>query len=331
VGAVLAIDGGNTKTDVALVAADGTLLASVRGGGSNYQGIGTERMTQVLTKLVAEADTAAGLRSGGRVEAHTSACLAGDSTPLVTASSGVGRSTLLLAEIAAGGRATADNLSVADGMTVWGLVEPMRVEGGGGRRMPHGRHERDLEARADALTPDCVVVLERGDGSSRASLTPCSAEAATRALVTGTYMAGDLRRYWQFAAILTAGTGRGPAHPPVAEIASTFAARLPAFVMTLGPDRTMRLSQLLETATVRHDGDRADRDRPRRHPAYPRIRERRAPADRSALAVLEAGVADADLAAPAAVTDFHLKADKEMPSSIAVATRDVQHLHLLLP
>jgi hypothetical protein len=42
----------------------------------------------------------------------------------------------------------------------------------------------------------------------------------------------------------------GPAHPPVAEIASTFAARLPAFVMTLGHDRTMRLSELLETATV---------------------------------------------------------------------------------
>ncbi|HEV8156040.1 MAG TPA: RtcB family protein [Gaiellales bacterium] len=61
--------------------------------------------------------------------------------------------------------------------------------------------------------------------------------------------------------------------------------------------------------------------------AAPRLRifeSAEAPADRSALAVLEAGVADADLAAPAAVLpDFHLKADKEMPSSIAVATRDV--------
>jgi RNA-splicing ligase RtcB len=47
-----------------------------------------------------------------------------------------------------------------------------------------------------------------------------------------------------------------------------------------------------------------------------------APADPLALAVLRAGVADADLAAPAAVLpDFHLKGDKEMPSSIAVATR----------
>jgi RNA-splicing ligase RtcB len=48
-----------------------------------------------------------------------------------------------------------------------------------------------------------------------------------------------------------------------------------------------------------------------------------APADPLALAVLRGGVADADLAAPAAVLpDFHLKDDKEMPSSIAVATRD---------
>ena len=47
------------------------------------------------------------------------------------------------------------------------------------------------------------------------------------------------------------------------------------------------------------------------------------PADPAALATLSGGLRDADLAAPAAVLpDFHLKADKEMPSSIAVATRD---------
>ena len=48
-----------------------------------------------------------------------------------------------------------------------------------------------------------------------------------------------------------------------------------------------------------------------------------APADPDALAILRAGVSSANLAAPAAVLpDFHLKHDKEMPSSIAVATRD---------
>jgi tRNA-splicing ligase RtcB (3'-phosphate/5'-hydroxy nucleic acid ligase) len=49
----------------------------------------------------------------------------------------------------------------------------------------------------------------------------------------------------------------------------------------------------------------------------------RAPADPLALATLRDGLAGADLAAEAAVLpDFHLKDDKEMPSSIAVATRD---------
>jgi RNA-splicing ligase RtcB len=48
-----------------------------------------------------------------------------------------------------------------------------------------------------------------------------------------------------------------------------------------------------------------------------------APADPVALQVLSEGAADADLAAPAVVLpDFHLKDDKEMPSSIAVATRE---------
>ena len=47
------------------------------------------------------------------------------------------------------------------------------------------------------------------------------------------------------------------------------------------------------------------------------------PADPLALTHLREGVADSDLAAPPVVLpDFHLKGDKEMPSSIAVATQD---------
>jgi tRNA-splicing ligase RtcB len=47
------------------------------------------------------------------------------------------------------------------------------------------------------------------------------------------------------------------------------------------------------------------------------------PADAAALRLLRDGAAEADLAAPAvALPDFHLKGDKEMPSSIAVATRE---------
>src|SRR6185295_17819135 len=46
----------------------------------------------------------------GRAPLHASACVVGGATPLVTASSGIGRSTLVLGELRAGGRATGDNL-----------------------------------------------------------------------------------------------------------------------------------------------------------------------------------------------------------------------------
>lgn len=86
--AVLAIDGGNSKTDVALVGPDGSLLASVRGGPSNHQGIGVDRATEELTNLVREAAALAGLPAAGPVAAHTTACLAGADLPVEEADLG---------------------------------------------------------------------------------------------------------------------------------------------------------------------------------------------------------------------------------------------------
>lgn len=80
--AVLAVDGGNSKTDVALVATDGSILATARGGGSNHQNVGIDRTMQVLTSLVREAAASAGLPPGGPVAAHTTACLAGADLPV---------------------------------------------------------------------------------------------------------------------------------------------------------------------------------------------------------------------------------------------------------
>src|SRR5207253_6805593 len=124
-------------------------------------------------------------------------------------------STLLQTELTAGGQAISDNLCVSDGRTAWGLLEPMRLAGGGaGRSMPHGRHEEPLEGRLPDLAPDRVVVVRRGTGAYPA-LCACASDGAARSLVTGTYMAGELRRYWAFAATLAAATGLGPAHPDV--------------------------------------------------------------------------------------------------------------------
>jgi hypothetical protein len=180
----------------------------------------------------------------GRVPLHASVCALGRSTPLLAGPSGVGKTTLLLGELRAGARAVSDNLCVTDGTTAWGVVEPMRAEGGAGRRMPHGRGEVSLPSRVDSLVPDRLVFLARGDGRGPL-LAELPARSAARALVAGTYAAGELRRYWSFAATLAAGTGLGPAHPAIADVAAEMADRLPSAELSL-PDRPgPRLSDLL--------------------------------------------------------------------------------------
>jgi len=64
--AVLAVDGGNSKTDVALVAADGTLLAAVRGRTTSHQAVGLEEGLRRLTELVETAARQAGLDPAAR-------------------------------------------------------------------------------------------------------------------------------------------------------------------------------------------------------------------------------------------------------------------------
>ena len=184
--------------------------------------------------------------TNGRVPLHASACLSGGARPLIVSASGVGRSTLVLRGLEAGGAATGDNLAAGDGQTVWGLAEPVRVEGAAGRRMPHSRSEMPLPQRVSSVTPDCIVVLERGSGRE-SELSRCDPVHAARSIVTTTYMAGELRRYWGFAATLAAGTEIGPAHPPVADIAAAFAARLPCRLLRLGASPVAGLSDLFET------------------------------------------------------------------------------------
>jgi N-acetylglucosamine kinase-like BadF-type ATPase len=71
------LDGGNSKTDVALVATDGTLLGSVRGGGINSQDAGAEPTVRALTDLVRQVSSAT-----GEVEVlHTVGCLANADLP----------------------------------------------------------------------------------------------------------------------------------------------------------------------------------------------------------------------------------------------------------
>ncbi|MEV6282682.1 BadF/BadG/BcrA/BcrD ATPase family protein [Kribbella sp. NPDC051770] len=60
-GGVLAFDAGNSKTDVALVSADGTVLGTARGGGFEPHLVGAQAAVDGLAPLVAAAARAAGL------------------------------------------------------------------------------------------------------------------------------------------------------------------------------------------------------------------------------------------------------------------------------
>jgi N-acetylglucosamine kinase-like BadF-type ATPase len=82
IAAVLAIDGGNSKTDVALVAADGTVLARSRGPRALPDVSGMAGALQIIGELVSSATADCGLTLGqGLIAAHTAAYLAGVDIP----------------------------------------------------------------------------------------------------------------------------------------------------------------------------------------------------------------------------------------------------------
>jgi N-acetylglucosamine kinase-like BadF-type ATPase len=80
--AVLAVDGGNSKADLALVAADGTLLAAIHGPSISHQSVGLETGMANLAEIARRAAEEAGIASGGRPIADAGMyCLAGADYP----------------------------------------------------------------------------------------------------------------------------------------------------------------------------------------------------------------------------------------------------------
>ncbi|MGH3445190.1 MAG: hypothetical protein ACRDPB_07430, partial [Nocardioidaceae bacterium] len=161
----------------------------------------------------------------------------------------------------AGARATCDNLAASDGVTAYGLSEPLRLPADLAmpRRMPqgpitarsggastHGRKESSWLDRPAALRPDVVVVVRRGTGSVP-QVDSVDAGTAARHLVAGTMCAGELRRFWPLTAALCLGTGRGPAYAPVQATAEQLAAALPCYQLTLGRDRLDDTGQSLRS------------------------------------------------------------------------------------
>jgi N-acetylglucosamine kinase-like BadF-type ATPase len=78
---ILAVDGGNSKTDVALVAGDGRLLAALRGPTTSHQQVGLQTGVDRLAELVAAARARAGLALDERPPDVAVYALAGADTP----------------------------------------------------------------------------------------------------------------------------------------------------------------------------------------------------------------------------------------------------------
>lgn len=88
--ASVAVDAGNTKTDVTVVAPDGTVLGSARGGGFRPPAVGVEAAVDSLWETVSRAladagagppDEESGGAAGGPPLAHVSACVANADLP----------------------------------------------------------------------------------------------------------------------------------------------------------------------------------------------------------------------------------------------------------
>lgn len=193
----------------------------------------------------------AGLR--GLVPLHVCAATVSGTGVLLAGPGGVGKSTLL-GTLGRGDVAVSDNLCTADTHSVHGLLEPIRDEQGDGRRMPHGRRERAWRDRADFLTPQRVIVLRRGVGDELV-VRPAPPGSAARELVAGTYAAGELRRYWAFAATVALGLGHGPAHPPVAAVSEALSHEVPCTLVELPSTTGTTLPEIVERA-AQSDGGR---------------------------------------------------------------------------
>jgi N-acetylglucosamine kinase-like BadF-type ATPase len=79
--AVLAVDGGNTKTDVCLISTDGQLLGFARGPGSNHQNIGIDAAVDLLSSLVAAVADEIKISAGSTIAQRAAVYLAGADFP----------------------------------------------------------------------------------------------------------------------------------------------------------------------------------------------------------------------------------------------------------
>jgi hypothetical protein len=191
---------------------------------------------------------------------HVSVVEIGGVSVLLAGPGGVGKSTLVARELAAGARATCDNIAVCDGVVSHGLAEPLRLPAelagaSSGPRTTHGRREQVWDARVRSLIPSLVVVVRRGvEGGPQ--VRPIGPGTAQRRIVAGTYAAGELRRFWPLVATLAMATNCGPVHPRVEKVADILTSRLPCVELRLRHRPGAGLAELLDAPLSEIRGNR---------------------------------------------------------------------------
>ncbi|MFM2106705.1 MAG: hypothetical protein RL338_1737 [Chloroflexota bacterium] len=80
--AILAVDGGNSKTDVALVGRDGSVLGVARGGSGSYHAVGMRRMIETIRGTARAAAREGGLDPDALAPEVGVYCLAGADLPV---------------------------------------------------------------------------------------------------------------------------------------------------------------------------------------------------------------------------------------------------------
>jgi N-acetylglucosamine kinase-like BadF-type ATPase len=126
--AVIAVDGGNSKTDLALIAADGTLLASVRGPGMPAR-LSEENVKIIADLLRSAIGAAGGAPSLASIAQDTVACVANVDLPdderqleQMLADQGWTQTTLVANDTYAVLRAGLDDVPAAGADRLWGVA-----------------------------------------------------------------------------------------------------------------------------------------------------------------------------------------------------------------
>jgi N-acetylglucosamine kinase-like BadF-type ATPase len=124
---VIAVDGGNSKTDLALIAADGTLLASVRGPGMPSR-LSDENVQIIADLLKSAVDAAGGTAELANIAEDTVACVANVDLPdeerlleRMLAAQGWTKTTLVANDTFAVLRAGLDDVPADGADRLWGV------------------------------------------------------------------------------------------------------------------------------------------------------------------------------------------------------------------